>query len=180
MRRALLALSLITLSATAALTLEDPGWRNSDLGWREYRNQRFGITLVYPSRVFRFERASTAGDGELFVSRDGRAQLLIGALENQERYSPASYQRFIASQSYPGLKVDYAPVGGTWTVLSGTMGEMMVYEKAMFSCGGRMISSFAMTYPVEERRLYDRIVEEIEHTFRPGREGCSQHATTNP
>jgi hypothetical protein len=96
MRRVLLALSLITLSATAALTVEDPGWRNSDLGWREYRNQRFGITLVYPSRVFRFERASTAGDGELFVSRDGRAQLLIGALENQEHYSTASYQRFIS------------------------------------------------------------------------------------
>jgi hypothetical protein len=180
MRRVLLALSLITLSATAALTLENPGWRNSDLGWREYRNQRFGITLLYPSRVFRFERASTAGDGELFVSRDGRAQLLIGALENQEHYSPASYQRFIASQSYPGLKVDYAPVRGTWTVLSGTVGETMVYEKAMFNCGGGMIASFAMTYPVEERRLYDRIVEEIEHTFRPGTESCSQHATTTP
>ena len=52
----------------------------------------------------------------------------------------------------------------------------MVYEKAMFSCGGGLISSFAMTYPVEQRSLYDRIVERIEHTFRPGAEGCSEHA----
>ena len=177
MPRVLLALALIALSAGTALPLEmgrDLDWR--DLGWRDYHNESFGITAVYPSRVFRFERASTAGDGELFVSKDGRAQLLIGALQNEEGYSPASYQRFIASHSYPGLSADYAPVRGTWTVLSGTMGETMVYEKAMFSCGGRGISSFAMTYPVEQRGLYDRIVERIEHTFRPGTESCSQHA----
>jgi len=56
------------------------------------------------------------------------------------------------------------------------MGETMIYEKAMFSCGGRVISSFAMTYPVEQRSLYDRIVERIEHTSSPGAEGCSEHA----
>jgi hypothetical protein len=176
MRRVLLALVLVALEMGTAFSAEVRDWTNVDLHWDEYRNERFGITAEYPSRVFRFERASSAGDGELFVSKDGRARLLIGALENREHFSPESYQRFIASQSYPGLKVDYSPVRGTWTVLSGTMGETMVYEKAMFSCGGGLISSFAMTYPVEQRSLYDRIVERIEHTFRPGAEGCSEHA----
>ena len=176
MRSVLLALALLILETAAAFSMEVRDWRSVDLEWRDYRNAQFGITAVYPSRVFRFERASTAGDGELFVSKDGRARLLIGALENREHFSPESYQRFIASQSYPGLNVDYSPVRGTWTVLSGTMGETMVYEKAMFSCGGRMISTFAMTYPVEQRGLYDRIVERIEHTFRPGSERCSEHA----
>jgi hypothetical protein len=176
MQRVLFALVLLAVGAGTVFSMEVRDWRGVDLGWGNYRNERFGITAEYPTRVFRLERASSAGDGELFVSKDGHARLLIGALENSEHFSPASYQRFISSQSYPGLKVDYSPIRGTWTVLSGTMGETMVYEKAMFSCGGQVISSFAMAYPVEQRSLYDRIVERIEHTFSPGAEGCSEHA----
>ena len=41
-----------------------------------------------------------------------------------------------------------------------------------FSCSGRVINSFAMTYPVAERRFYDPIIEDIEDTFRPGRLGA--------
>jgi hypothetical protein len=48
----------------------------------------------------------------------------------------------------------------------------MVYEKAMFSCGGRLINSFAVLYPVAERRFYDPIVEGMEDSFRPGRGKC--------
>jgi hypothetical protein len=43
------------------------------------------------------------------------------------------------------------------------------YEKAMFSCAGRLITSFAMIYRSEQRQLFDRIVERVEHSFRPGR-----------
>ena len=91
---------------------------------------------------------------------------------NTDGLSPASYQRFAARYSYAGMTIDYAPIGRSWTVLSGIRGDTMVYEKAMFSCGGRLINSFAMLYPVEERRFYDPMVERIEDCFRPGNEGC--------
>ena len=38
----------------------------------------------------------------------------------------------------------------------------------MFSCGGRLINSFAMIYPVAQRQIFDPIVERVENTFRPG------------
>ncbi len=63
---------------------------------------------------------------------------------------------------------DYAPVGRSWSVLSGTLGDKMIYEKAMFTCGGAVISSFALVYPIAEREFYDSIVEDIEDSFRPG------------
>jgi hypothetical protein len=145
-----------------------------DQGWTEYRNERFGIVMRYPAAVFPSHRRSASGDGDLFETPDGRARLLIGALSNLDHFTPGSYQDFIARQSYPGLKADYFPVGETWSVLSGTIDNTMIYEKAMFSCGGSLISSFAMNYPVAERRLYDPIVEGVEHTFRPGQQGCEQ------
>jgi hypothetical protein len=147
------------------------------LGWSEYRNARFGFVMRYPSAVFSARRTSASGEGDLFETPDGRARLLVGALPNRDHFTPRSYQDFIARQSYPGLRADYAPVRGTWTVLSGTIEDTMIYEKAMFSCGATVISTFAMTYPVAERRFYDRIVEVIEHTFRPGLQGCGQNAS---
>jgi hypothetical protein len=121
--------------------------------------------------------SSASGDGDLYESRDGKARLLVGALANSDHLTPRSYQAFIARQSYPGLRVDYAPIRGTWTVLSGTIDGTMIYEKAMFSCGGAVINTFALTYPVAERGLYDRIVEVIEHTFRPALQECGQNAS---
>jgi len=148
------------------------------LGWSDYRNERFGFVMRYPAGVFPSHRSSASGDGDLFETPDGKARLLVGALPNTEHFSPASYQAFIARQSYPGLEADYSPVRATWTVLSGTIGETMIYEKAMFSCGGQLISTFAMTYPVAERGFYDRLVEGVEHTFRPSPKGCDQDGSS--
>ena len=61
-------------------------------------------------------------------------------------------------------------------MLSGTVGQTMVYEKIIFSCGGNVINSFAMTYPNAERHFYDPLIEAIEDTFRPGNQGCGEHA----
>jgi hypothetical protein len=146
-------------------------------GWVNYHNDRYGLSLRYPSDLFVTQRSSAAGDGDLFATANGRARLLVGAFENTDHHSPKSYQSYIARNSYPGLHADYAPVGGSWAVLSGTRGETMIYEKVMFSCGGQVINSFALMYPVSERSLYDPVVEAIEDSFRPGAKGCGEHAS---
>ena len=161
---------VLFVACTALPSQSEPSVR--ELEWVDYHNERFGLGLSYPASVFRLERATTDGDGRLFRSRDGRARLLVGAFVNTDGLSPASYQRFAARYSYAGMTIDYGPVGRSWTVLSGIRGDTMVYEKAMFSCGGRLINSFAMLYPVEERDFYDPIVERIEDSFRPGQGEC--------
>ena len=170
MFRAFLCLSLAIVSASLAGAQD---YRN--LGWREFRNERFGLLMRYPSDVFVSRRSSASGDGDLFETSNAAARLLVGAIANTDHFTPRSYQSFIARKSYPGLRVDYAPIGQSWAVLSGTIGQTMIYEKFMFSCGGEVINSFAMTYPIAERRLYDPLIEIIEDTFRPV-VGCGQHA----
>jgi hypothetical protein len=81
-----------------------------------------------------------------------------------DRFTPRSYQALIARKSYPRLRIDYAPVGRSWAVLSGAVGQTMIYEKIMFSCGGAVINSFTMTYPIAQRRFYDPLIEPIEDT----------------
>jgi len=41
-----------------------------------------------------------------------------------------------------------------------------------FTCGGRLINSWAMLQPATERSVYDRIVEEVARSYRPGAISC--------
>jgi hypothetical protein len=141
--------------------------------WTEYRNERFGLNLLYPADVFTADRAAEAGDGQLFQSRIGEGQLLVGALVNDSGYSPASYQSYIAGKSYGQYQVDYKPLGPNWFVLSGEGNGRIFYEKVIFSCGGRLINSFAVVYSAADRAAFDRILERIEKSFRPG-QNCEQ------
>jgi hypothetical protein len=146
--------------------------------WTDYRNQRFGFHLQYPASLFAVERTSEAGDGQVFAAREGDARLLVGALINDTGYSPASYQQYIARQSYGDYQITYRRSGSSWFVLSGEGKGRTFYEKVMFSCTGRLINSFAMIYPSDQRAVFDPVIERIENTFRPGSD-C-EHAGLPP
>jgi hypothetical protein len=137
---------------------------------KEYRNDKYGFSLQYPADVFVLERTAEAGDGQVYVARDADARLLVGALINDSRFSPSGYRDYLAKQSYSQYQIEYQPLGQTWFVLSGQGNGKMFYEKVMFSCGGRLINSFAMVYPTDQRQTFDPIVEDIEKTFRPGQD----------
>ena len=169
--------SLIILMFLAPLRAQEasnPG------GWQSYRNERFGLSLSYPGEVFEVERTSEAGDGVVFVARDTDARMLVGALLHQERQTIASYQEFVARKSYADYQIHYRPRGNTWFVLSGEGDGKIFYEKVVFSCGGRLINSFALIYPAAERQTFDPIVERVEDTFRAGTTGCQQGVALPP
>jgi hypothetical protein len=136
--------------------------------WSEYRNEKYGLTLKYPHDLLMVERTAEAGDGQVFVTREGDARLLVGALLNDSGFTPATYQDHIARQSYGKYEITYRPKGSTWFVLSGKGDGKVFYEKVMFSCSGRLISSFAMIYPINKRDVFNPIVEQMEDAFRPG------------
>lgn len=161
--------SLLIAISVCALVSVSPLAKAQSAGFTEYRNERFGFRLTYPVDVFEVGKASEAGDGQVFVSPDGRARLLVGALTNDSGQSPASYQAYIARESYADYRIHYQRLASGWFVLSGEGNGNIFYEKVIFSCAGGLINSFAIIYPSEERRVFDPIVEGLEATFQPGR-----------
>ena len=138
-----------------------------------YRNDRHGFSLSYPAGTFTpQEQPTPADDGRVFVSRDGSARLLAGALPNADGMTLRDYRSLVLQQSYAGAVIDYAAMRDTWFVLSGTRDGVMFYERVTFTCGGRRINSWAMLYPAAERRLYDRIVEQVARSYRAGEANC--------
>lgn len=142
--------------------------QRADWGWRPYENQRYGMTLLYPDLLLRKERTTEAGDGDLFESRTGNGKLLVGALINNDRFNPTTYRRYIEENSYARYDVTYRKEGPGWFVISGKGRGQIFYEKVVFSCSGGLINSFALVYDEAERSTYDRAVEGIESSFRPG------------
>ncbi|MDX2263538.1 MAG: hypothetical protein NW215_01010 [Hyphomicrobiales bacterium] len=138
----------------------------SDL--QTYQNERFGFTLRYPA-LFEPAPPPETGDGQTFITEDGRAKIVTYAALNTQAYTLSTYRRTLLA-NYDGYNLlDYQPRGKTWFVLSGFRGDRIFYEKVMFSCGDRVINVLAISFPTEEKPVYEPIVEQIEDDFKPGR-----------
>jgi hypothetical protein len=161
---------LLTLTALAfAGALAAPATARSRFDkWATVINERHGFAIAYPDDVFVQKEGPTTDEGRVFVSKDGKASLLVGAFENTDRQSLQDYRKFLMSGEYAGAKIDYAPVKTRWFVLSGERNGKMFYQRVSFTCGGKLINSWAMVYPTEARSTYDRVVEAVARTYTPG------------
>lgn len=141
--------------------------------WRTYQNKRFGYSLSYPSRVFTPQRSSEDGGGQVFLTANGSAKLVVYGALNDKGFTPVEYRKVIL-EDYTGYdQMDYSPQGKTWFVLSGFRGETIYYQKVMFSCENRVISAFSITFPKAEKKFYEGLVETMEDQFKTGiGEGC--------
>lgn len=136
--------------------------------WETIQSERFGFTIAYPGSVFAPSQNIASIDGHVLISRDGGARLLVGAFANESAATLAEYRKQILSENYSGADIDYAPMKKRFFIVSGTRGTMHFYERVSFTCGGRLINSWALLYPVSERHIYDPIVEAIAPTYSPG------------
>ncbi len=179
--RQILAVAALAVAAPALATL---ALANVDqLDWTPHRDDTLGFSMTYPAALFR--QVKPKGDDDArdkvegrsaitFVSRDGKARLVAGAAVNTDAVSIADYRRQNLAESYADAKITYARTSNTWFVVSGNRGDEVFYERVSFTCGGRMINIWAMTYPEAEGALYDRVVERIARSFRSvnGPEAC--------
>jgi hypothetical protein len=162
---AAVALGLLLTALGAGASLAGRA-RLSD--WSKIESERYGFLLAYPGNIFTPRDGPAPGEGHVLVSRDGGAKLLVAAFENEGENTLEEYREQLLSENYKGADIDFAPVKKKWFVVSGTRGDMHFYERVSFTCGGKLINSWALLYPVSERRLYDRVVEAIAQTYSPG------------
>jgi hypothetical protein len=139
--------------------------------WASYKNERFGYTLSYPSNVFSRQPPADNGDGQSFLTADGRAKLVVFGAANRENFTPSKYRETILREFGGYDQMDYSPTGKTWFVLSGFRGENIYYQKVMFSCGGSVINVLSVTFPRAEKKFYEGLVEVMEDNFKPATSG---------
>ena len=140
---------------------------NAAGGWVSYHNAAFGFALQYPGDVFVLDPSQSDG-GRSFLSRDGRARLVISAAVNTSGITVAKHRQSLVEAHYKGATFDYAPQRRTWFVLSGTVGDKIFYQRVTFACDRRAFHGWKLVYPVAERTFYDGIVEAVHRRYRHG------------
>ena len=137
-------------------------------GWVTYVNDELGYNFYYPSTFFEPQAIATETRAKTFLSPDKRAKIVVSAVENDEGFTLAGYRAAILGEFGGYEQLDYSPKGQSWFVLSGYRGENIYYQKVLFSCGGRIINVFSVTFPTADRAFYEGLVEVMEDNFRPG------------
>ena len=136
--------------------------------WTTVQSDEYGFMIAYPGNVFTPDVARSREGGHVLVSHDGRAKLLVATFENESNASLEEYRQQLIIENYPDAELDFTPVRKKWFVLSGTQGETHFYYRVSFTCGGRYINSWALSYPLAERKFYDSVVEAVARTYSPG------------
>jgi hypothetical protein len=158
----------LVFSATVARSAVDRHIEQPEDGWTVYKSDTFGYSVRYPSAFFEPQAIAQPGEPKTFQSSDKLAKLVVSGANNDEGFTPASYRQTLLRDFEGYDMVEYMPKGKTWFVLSGTRAENIYYQKVMFSCAGRIINVFSVTFPVAERSFYEGLIEVMEDGFRPG------------
>ena len=144
--------------------------------WTTYQSATAGLVFEYPAGVFTQQQGDPTETlqnrtadraGRVFTSADGRAVLQIGTVPNLDNATVDELRRRAVTASYSDAKLDYNRTAGSWYVISGTRGGETFYERVHFSCGGRRLDIWSVTYPTDEHEFYDEIVEDMAKRFRP-------------
>ena len=136
--------------------------------WTTVTSDRFGFEIASPANVFTTVGGRVSENGQVLISRDRKATLMIGAFANDENITLAEYRAQILEQNYTNAELDFAPIRSNYFVVSGTLGNRHFYERVSFTCGGRLINSWALLYTVDSRDVYDRVIEAMARTYAPG------------
>lgn len=163
-----MSLTTALMAALAAIPYAASAQSNQFSDWATIQNKRFGFQIAYPANIFFPAPTPSGNDGRVLKSKDGQAKLLVATFENSENLSLDGYRTFLLSDIYANTNLDYTPQKQRWFVLSGTRGDETFYERVTFSCGGKLINSWAMLYPTAQKRLYDRVVEAVSKTYTAG------------
>ena len=160
--------TLAALTALVGHAITAPPALAQFTDWATIQNKRFGFQIAYPAKILFPAETPTGNDGRVLKSADGRAKMLVATFENTENNSLEAYRKFLLTDIYANTKLDYTPMKQRWFVLSGTRGSDTFYERITFSCGGKLINSWAMVYPTAQKKLYDRVVEAVAKTYTAG------------
>ena len=135
--------------------------------WISYVNARFGYSAAVPPD-FEGRGEADNGDGQVFVSADGRKTLTVwGAyLAGGDFESEVAQRRQWATQD--GWAITYAAEAPNWASHSGTKGGLVLYERLVPTCGGDALAGFRLEYAQADLAEMNPVVDRLVQGLRGG------------
>lgn len=152
-----LRLMLLASALVVSITTARAGEVVSTYG---YCNARFDFCVDVPL-AWEQQEAPTNGDGATFTDSAGMTLTVSGNLNPLLLNVSEAMQQ----AAKPFSKVTYRKQGKDWFVLSGYVGDQIVYLKEYV--GDTEINSLRLEYPKARKQHYDAEVNEVVKSFTP-------------
>lgn len=148
------------LAAIVALLAAPSGaWAD---GWTSYRIAESGTSVDFPASLFTEIAGKPDGYGRQFRTSDGRADLTVQAVSNQQGLSPA---QFLAGKN-PPPGIVYKRIAPNFFVVSSVKHGKIWYDRCNFARG--YVHCVLINYPAAEKRQWDGVVTRISHSLSGG------------
>jgi hypothetical protein len=134
--------------------------------YRTYRNSRFTYSISYPANLLYPQGESANGDGQRFLSKDGRAELIVWGSNNalNEKLRDVYERETSAGAGHPKRIVTYKILQPGWFVVSGSEAGRIFYQKTMLK--GDVFKTFRAEYDESDKARFNPIVKRIEKSFK--------------
>jgi hypothetical protein len=148
------------------LTLSSPARTRESVEWQTFAVPNFGTTMQIPRSIFAPAGMPEKGVGQRFSGSDRRVTLSIYSRPNETGESPAAYLNHNLRMNRSAL--DYTRVTGSFFAISSERDGIILYSRCNFSRRVReAIHCFDLTYPREEKRVWDPVVTRMSLSLRP-------------
>ena len=132
------------------------------IGWQKYVVPETGANVDLPNEIFSQDAGRPErGYGRRFQTGDGRANLTVNSIANEDKDSPASFLR--KHFGLPPSAIVYRRVTGNFFAVSGFHDKSIWYSRCNFA--GASIHCVLLNYPAHEKRQWDYVVTQISHTL---------------
>jgi hypothetical protein len=126
--------------------------------YRTYTNARYGYSIAYPAHLLTPQGEADNGDGQIFRSRDGQAEMRVYGSQDLGGGLAAAY-----AEAQDGKNVVYKTMKRNWFVVSGYNGEKIFYQKTMIR--GGELKTFTIEYDESQKSTYDAVTARIARSF---------------
>jgi hypothetical protein len=132
--------------------------------YRTYANARFGYSISYPAGILIPQGEPDNHDGQVFRSRDGKAEMRVfGRYNVQNETLRSAFNASVAGEGGSGREVTYKLLKGNFYVVSGRQNGKIFYEKTMLK--GDTFKTFMIEYDESESATYDSITSRVARSF---------------
>jgi hypothetical protein len=133
--------------------------------YQNYLNHRFEYSISYPSDLLYPQGEAANGDGQKFMSRDGRTLMLVYGQENIGNQTLTQFYREESSiKTHPKRIVSYKVIKGDWFVFSSSESSRIFYQKTLLR--NDEFLTFSIEYDASQKSIYDPITATISKSFR--------------
>lgn len=140
--------------------------------YETYGNGRFGFSIDFPRKLLVPQRAADNGDGQTFISHDGKTRMSVwGSNNSADPSEPPDTPKTVYAKALKAIKKDgkrqltLKLQKDNWFVLSGFEGENIFYRKVYFI--ENQFINFEIVYPSVQREQWDAEAARLGKSFKP-------------